>query len=61
MSVINGVCEFCNQAVIEGAECTCYEAKREKKSKKRFLLRMRMLTSFLILMKITVHTILTSD
>lgn len=35
MSVINGVCEFCNQAVIEGAECTCYEAKRERKIKEK--------------------------
>lgn len=35
MSVINGVCEFCNQTVLDGAECNCYRAKEEKKIKEK--------------------------
>lgn len=31
MSVINGVCEFCNQTVLDGTDCNCYQAKEEKK------------------------------
>lgn len=35
MSVINGVCEFCNQTVLDGTDCNCYQAKEEKKIKEK--------------------------
>lgn len=35
MSVINGICEFCNQTVLDGTDCNCYQAKAEKKIKEK--------------------------
>lgn len=32
MSIVNGICEFCGQVVVNGANCTCDKAKEEKKS-----------------------------